>query len=171
MAAPLARALLLYKPERSLTLLEREHNRPAIRLVGRGSTCVVMACSDMREADEVGRQLTESNSACLVTYFRSQDLLLNSPTGRVALVILATEDSPLVLRTTLAWLRHRLPHCPVTVVANSGCGDYERVAREGGATFLVRPVSSDQWAAVLTSVAQPAPASAGQAVPKRGRWV
>jgi hypothetical protein len=104
-----------------------------------------------------------------VTYFRSQDLLLNSPVAKVAMVVLASEDPPPVLRALLALLRHRLPHCPVTVVADSGCGEHERVARDGAAMFLVRPVSTEQWAGVLSNVMRLASAPAGEAVPKRDR--
>ena len=112
--------------------------------------CAVMACSDMQEADQVGRRLTEQNTGCLVTYLRAEDLLLNAPSDRVALVILATDDSVPVLRETLQWLRRRWPGCPITVVGDAGCGEREMAAREGGATFLTRPVSPEYWSAILS---------------------
>jgi FixJ family two-component response regulator len=122
----------------------------ALRLTYERSVCVLMACSHMREADQVGRQLLEQHTGCLVTYLRVRDLVLNAPTGRVALVILATDDPPNVLRRTLDWLRHRWPRCPVTVVADGGCGETEMVAREGGASFLVRPVDHSEWSALVS---------------------
>jgi hypothetical protein len=86
----------------------------------------------------------------LITYLKAEDLALNAPNGTVALVILATDDSAPVLGKTLEWLRHRWPRCPITVVGEAGCGEHELAAREGGATFLVRPVSPGQWLAVLS---------------------
>ena len=142
--------LLPITAERSLTLLEREKHKPALWLAGTRSACAVMVCSDVREADDVGRHLSQLNTGCLVSYLKAEDLVRNAPTGTVALVILATDDSPEVLRQTLQWLRRRWPRCPVTVVGAAGCGDYEMAAREAGATFLTRPVHRDQWLAVLS---------------------
>ena len=128
----------------------REYSEPVMRPATRRSVCVVMACSDMREADQVGRQLLEQHTGCLVTYLKAQDLLLNAPGGKVALVILANHESATALRRTLSWLRHRWPNCPITVVGDAGCGSHEMAARQGGATFLVRPVSTEQWSAILS---------------------
>ena len=114
-----------------------------------------MACSDMSEADQVGRQLLEQNTGCLVTYLRAEDMLLNAPAGRVALVILATDDSAETLSRTLSWLHRRWPRCPITVVGDTGCGEYELAAREGGATYLTRPVSPEAWSAILTHALGP----------------
>lgn len=111
--------------------------------------CVVMVCSDMQEADQVGHCLQELNTGYLVTYCKAEDLLRNAPSGMVALVIVATDDSPPVLRGALHWLRRRWPGCPITMVGDAGYGDHEMIAREGGATFLTRPVSPEQWAAIL----------------------
>lgn len=133
---------------------------PVLRPVRPGGVCVVMTCSDLQEADQVGQCLSELNTGCLVTYLRAEDMIFNAPAGRVALVILATDDSPIVLRRTLQWLHHRWPRCSITVVADAGCGECEMTAREGGATFLVRPVGTEQWHAILSHAlreALPAP--------------
>lgn len=121
---------------------------PALRSVG-GRTMTVMVCADMREAELVGRQLLEMNTGCLVTYRRAEEMKFNVPLGDVALVILATEDRPNRMREILRWLRQRWPRCPITVVGDKGCGVEEMVAREGGAAYLTRPVSPEQWLAVL----------------------
>jgi hypothetical protein len=113
-----------------------------------------MACSDMQEADQVGRCLSELDTGCLITYLKAEDLLLNAPTGVVALVILATDDSVGILQRTLAWLRQRWPRCPIIVIGEAGCGQRERTAREGGAIFLTRPVAPEQWSAVLSHAFQ-----------------
>ncbi len=117
-----------------------------------GRACIVMACTDMSEADQVGRQLLKFNSGCLVTYRRAEDLMYNAPAGKVALLILATNDEPPLLRRVLWWLKRRWPKCPVTVVGNEGCGEHEMVAREGGANYLLRPVAPQQWSALLHDV-------------------
>jgi hypothetical protein len=109
-----------------------------------------MTCADVSEADQVGQLLLQVHSGSLVTYSRSEDLMLNQPTGSVALIILANHESPAVLRRLLAWLRNRWPRCPVTVVGNTGCGETEMAAREGGACYLTRPVPEEHWAAVLS---------------------
>lgn len=114
-----------------------------------GGVCIVMVCADMSEADQVGRQLLELNTGCLVTYHRSEELMLNAPAGRVALVILAGRDSPGVLRRMLKWLRRRRPQCSITVVGDKGCGEHEMAARQGAANYLTRPVARGQWAALL----------------------
>ena len=115
-----------------------------------GGMCILMACADVSEADQVSRQLLELNMGCLVTYRRAEDMMYNAPTGEVALVILATEDQPPMIRRTLRWLRNRWPGCPITVVGNEGCDGYEMAARGGGANYLVRPVAHEQWMALLS---------------------
>ena len=141
---------------------KREKYWPALRPADVGRMCVVMACSDMQEADQVGRHLAQEKTGCLVTYLRSGDLLLNSPSGEVVLVILATDESVPVLRKALGWLRRRWPNCPITVVGDVGCGEHEMAAREGGATFLTRPVEVRQWAAIVAHAFR----AARQHVPK-----
>lgn len=132
----------------------RDEGRSAMWPTTRRSLCVVMACSDMQEADQVGRQLSQQNTGCLLTYLRSEDLLLNAPAGPVALIILATGDHPATMRRILGWLRHRWPGCPITVVGDEGCGQHEMAAREGGATFLTRPVNREHWSAIVTQALQ-----------------
>ncbi len=129
----------------------RERQVPVYR-PATGRLCIVMVCTDISEADQVGRQLSEVNTGCLVTYRRMEDLMYSSPTGKVALVILATDDKPAVLSRMLKWLGRRWPSCPVTVVGDEGCGDYEMAARIGGANYLTRPVAPQQWSAVLSHV-------------------
>ena len=53
------------------------------------------------------------------------------------------------MQATLRWRRQRWPRCPIPVVGDRGCGVEEMVAREGGAAYLTRPVSAEQWLAVL----------------------
>lgn len=127
----------------------REQRASALRPTS-GRLCIVMACADMEEADLIGRRLLELNSACLVTYRRAEDLMYNVPTGRVALFILATADTPAATGRTLKWLRHRWPRSPITVVGDVGSGEQEIAAREGGAYYLTRPVSPEQWDSILT---------------------
>jgi len=118
--------------------------RPVVRRL-----CVVMVCTDMREAEQVGRQLSEFDNGCLVTYRRVEDLKHNNPTGKVVLAILANADPPSGIRRTLSWLRHQWPRCPITVVGDAGCGEHEMAAREGGAMYLTRPVDHEKWSAML----------------------
>jgi len=132
------------------------------------SVCIVMACADRREAELVSQRLSELNSGCLVTYRSAEDLLRNAPTGKVALVILATEDSPAVISRTLRWLRHRWPRCPITVVGGAGGAEEELAARQGGAYYLTRPVASHQWAAILSHVLNDGAAHSLNASEQRG---
>jgi len=133
----------------------------------------VMVCADMCQADIVSRQLSEVNSAYLVTYRRAEDLFFNRPTGRVALVILDTQADAADLTRTLKWLGHRWPRCPVTVVGAAGGGEEELAARSGGAFFLSRPVAPRQWADLLDSVlagrSAPAPQPPDAAEPTADR--
>ena len=127
-----------------------EQHGSAIRPANGRSVCAVMACSDMQEAAQVGRHLLEQNMGCLVTYLKAKDLALNAPSGPVALVILATDDSATMLKRTLTWLRNRWPSCPITVVGDAGSGDHEMAARESGATYVTRPVSDREWSAIVS---------------------
>ena len=113
---------------------------------------IVMVCEDDHEAEQIGRQLSEQNKGCLVTFRKTEDLLTNVPSGKVALIILATNDQPALIARTLKWLRHRWPRCPLTVVGDVGCGENEMAAREGGACYLTRPVVPEQWTAMLSHV-------------------
>ncbi len=126
----------------------KDQTAPAKRSAA-GSLCIVMACTDMQEADAVSRLLSKLNNGCLITYRRAEDLIHNVPTSKVALIILAAADHPSVLQSTLQWLRGRWPRCPITVVANPSSNECEVVARQGGAYYLTRPVGLEQWNALL----------------------
>lgn len=174
-AAP-AQALQSNRAERSLTLRSgREQHQSALRPTSRQGVCVVMACSDNSEADQVGRCLSELNTGCLVSYLKAEDLLANGPAGPVALVILATRDPAETVRRSLRWLKNRWPHCPVTVVGDGGSGEYEMAAREGGAIYLTRPVRVEEWRAILCHAVQAAARrqarleGAGQYAPETAR--
>lgn len=122
---------------------------PALR-PAKSSVCIIMVCTDASEADQVGQQLSQMNAGYLVTYRRVQDLMHNAPAGTVALIILSTQDEPVVTGRTLQWLRNRWPRCPITVVGAIGGSDQEMAAREGGACYLTRPVDGEQWRAILS---------------------
>lgn len=132
-------------------MAERDGNTSALRPTSR-TVCIVMACTDMNEANLVGQQLLELNNGCLVTYRRAEDLMHSPPAGKVALIILATADKPAAISRTLKWLRNRWPRCPITVVGDRGGGELEMAARQGAALYLTRPVSSAQWAGILSHV-------------------
>ncbi len=106
----------------------------------------------MSEADHVRRELLELNTGCLVTYRRAEDLMLYAPAGKVALVILATNDTPANLSRVLQWLRNKWRRCPIAVIGNEGGNDHEVLARQGGAFYLTRPVEPETWSALLAHV-------------------
>ena len=128
---------------------QRESSAAALR-PPRNTLCIVAACTDATEAEQIARQLSQFDRACLVTYRRAEHLMWNVPAGRTALVVLATRETPATLRRMLDWLRRRWPHCPLTVVGDAGGGEHEMAAREGGACYLTRPVAPEEWAAVLS---------------------
>lgn len=111
--------------------------------------CIVMVCGDFAEAAEVARRLLQVNTGSLVTYRRAEDLLMNTPAGRVALIILADGSDPRKVDGTLKWIRQRWARCPVVLVGDEGGGEMEMAARVNGASYLTRPVSSQQWAAMI----------------------
>lgn len=114
--------------------------------------CVVMACTDVAEAEQVGQQLSAFDGGCLVTFRRAEDLMYNAPSRKVAMVVLATDDSLPVMSRMLERLRRRWPRCPVTVVGDEGGNEYELAARKGGAIYLTRPVEPQEWSAILAHV-------------------
>ncbi len=114
------------------------------------SFCIVMTCSDGDEASQVAEQLSQVNKGVLITYRRCADVLTNSPRGRVALIVLASMETPAELGRALNWMRNRWPNCPITVVGDTGGGNVEVAARQGGACFLARPVTRDQWQAIVS---------------------
>lgn len=113
---------------------------------------IVMACEDLGEAAQVGGQLSQVDNGALITYRRAEDVMLNRPSGRVALIILANSDDPEAIGRTLSWMRHRWPGCPIVVVGEMGGGAMELAARKGGASYLTRPVSPQQWAGMVQHV-------------------
>jgi len=113
---------------------------------------IVMACEDLNEAAQAGQQLSQLNRGCLITYRRAEDIILNAPSGPVALIVLAGATDPEAIRVTLRWMRHRWPRSPIAVVGDAGGGDMEMSAREGGASYLTRPVTAEQWSAMLSHV-------------------
>ncbi len=113
---------------------------------------IVMACEDLGEAAQVGRQLLQVNNGALITYRRAEDVMLNCPSGRVALIILANSDDPEAIGRTLSWMRRRWPGCPIVVVGETGGGAMELAARKGGASYLTRPVSPQQWEGMVQHV-------------------
>ncbi|MHC4717631.1 MAG: hypothetical protein ACYS5V_11725 [Planctomycetota bacterium] len=123
-----------------------------LRAVRRERLCIVMTCQDSAEARQVQTLVSQVNNGVLVTYRKPQDLLLNYPAGRVVLIILATAEEPADMGRTLAWMRHRWPHCPVTVIGDEGGGEVEVVARAGGAVFLTRPVDPTTWESMVHHV-------------------
>lgn len=127
----------------------RSHDGPAGRLVVDG-LCIVMVCTDASEAENVSRQLLKVNRGVMVAYRRAEDMIHNAPAGKVALVILATEESATVLTRTLRWLKSHWPGSGVAVVGNVGCGEHEMTARQGGAAYLTRPVLPEQWYALVS---------------------
>lgn len=130
----------------------REHEVTAARPSSSSTPYVVMACEDMGEAEIVGRKLLQMNIGILVTYRRLADLVDNAPAGKVALIILATNDRPSVLKPVLDWLRNRWPRCPITVIGDVGSGEMEMAVRQGGASYMIRPLSDDEWAALLAHI-------------------
>jgi FixJ family two-component response regulator len=109
-----------------------------------------MACDDMRAADAVGLTLSQQNTGTLAVYGRLEDLMASPPSGRVAVVILDTHEPPAAVRRALDWLRRRWHRCPITVVGDAGGGEQEMVARQGGATYLTRPVNEELWSSLIS---------------------
>ena len=120
-----------------------------------------MVCQG-EEAQQVSRQLADHDSGCLITYRRVEDMVLNAPSGQVALVILAGQDDPAGAKRTLQWLRHRWPGCPVTVVSGAGA-DYERTARQGGALYVDRGLAEHHLPAIVAHALKTHPNKVAQA--------
>jgi DNA-binding NtrC family response regulator len=121
---------------------------PAFR-PGQCVNCIVMACEDHGEAEAIDREMLQVNTRRLRAYESLWQFRENPPREHVAAVILATSDDPETVRQALQWTRQRWPHCSVTVVGDVGGEAHEIAARENGANFLTRPVTSAQWRAVV----------------------
>jgi hypothetical protein len=117
----------------------------------RQNSCILMV-SGGEEADRLGHQLSDQGNACLMTYRRVEDLVLNAPAGRVALVILVAEDDPAGTRRTLRWLGHRWPGCPIMVVSTDGGLEHELAARQGGAFYLASGEAEQQLPDMVSHV-------------------
>jgi DNA-binding NtrC family response regulator len=89
---------------------------------------------------------------CLMTYRRVEDMMLNCPIRRVALVILAERDSPADTQRALSRLRHRWPGCPLIVVGATGGVEHEMAARQGGAFYLTPGEAAQQLPDVVSHV-------------------
>jgi DNA-binding NtrC family response regulator len=108
-----------------------------------------MACDDLSQAEEVSQRLCQLNTGALVVYGRRADLLSSPPSGRIAAVIVDTHESQAAVCRALEWVRNRWPGCPITVVGDCGGGEQEMAARQGGASYLTRPVTEEQWLSLL----------------------
>ena len=128
-------------------MLEPLKKRIGTSLVGK--LCIVMACEDLSEAAQVSVQLSQVNKGTLITYRRAKDIVINPPSGRVALIILSDDGGPEAIGGILTWMRRRWPRCPITVIGETGGGEDEMTARKGGASYLTRPVSAGQWAGLI----------------------
>jgi len=118
----------------------------------RDRLCIVVACEDAAEAADVGCHISQVHTGTLVTYRKAEDILLNAPAGRVALIVLAGGDDPSHIGRILSWIRRRWPRCPVAVIGNGGDAAMETAARIGGASYLARPVGPEQWVALVGHV-------------------
>ncbi len=107
---------------------------------------------DAAEAAVISRQVSQVHTGVLVTYRRADDILLNAPVGRVVLIVLAASDDPAAIAKTLTWMRRRWPRCPVAVIGDAGGGAVEMAARTGGASYLTRPVSAEEWTSLVQHV-------------------
>lgn len=113
---------------------------------------IVMVCDDAAEAAQATHEILQVNNSVLVTYRRAEDVLLKGPSGRVALIILANHEAPQATEKVLSWMRHRWPKCPIAVIGEAGAVGLEMAARKGGASYLARPVTPEQWTAVIGHV-------------------
>lgn len=120
----------------------------ALRLSQYGS-CIVAVCENQREAEEINSAFLKVSHGCLQWYTQISDLMKNLPTRRVVSLILATGDSPAAMGQTLRWMRYRWPRCLITVVGDVGCSSHEMAARQNGASYLIRPVTAEEWTAVI----------------------
>ena len=112
--------------------------------------CVVAVSADASLVRQISRHLTELGHGRLLAYRRVEDLLRNPPVGRVALAVLPATPSPAAARAALRWMRRVWPRCHTLVLGEQGGGAQERLAREGGATFLTSPVPPGIWSDLVT---------------------
>ncbi len=117
-----------------------------------GSLSIVLLTEGASEADQIARSLSKLKSGRLIRFHCARDLVANIPTARVDMVVLAADDSPACIRQVLRWTRRQWFRCLPLVVGWRGGGGMEQAARENGALFFLRPVSSDSWNAVMMGV-------------------
>ncbi|HUS48258.1 MAG TPA: hypothetical protein VM098_09065 [Phycisphaerae bacterium] len=113
---------------------------------------VVMICDDPADAEGAGRSFLNVNRCVLVRYQRPECMMRSMPAGPVAAAIVDLRDPPAVIGRTVEWLRRRWPRCPIAVVGDVGGGELEMAARCGGASYLTRPVTDEQWSGLLPRV-------------------
>lgn len=128
--------------------------REPIIIIGRGD-----------QAQSLADQLSQADAGCFISYGSSQDLVSRPPAGKVAMAILAAQDSPADTSFAVRWLRNRWPRAAVTVVAAPGRSDYEQAAREGGALFFTEPLAPQQWRDLIAAAAGPQTSPAQQGGP------
>lgn len=116
------------------------------------SATVALITQDTVEANQVSRLLEGLEAGCLVTYRRVEDLLLNSPRGKVALVILASESSPENVGKALRLIRRNWWTAGLAVVGGPEDRQLEIAARECGASYFARPVQEAEWVAMFEHV-------------------
>ncbi len=131
----------------------RSHQRSGSTVRGEIPSVVVLA-EDTGEADQIVQALSRLNSGRLLRFSHASELATNIPTTQVDLVVLAANDSPECIRGVLRWTRRLWSGCLPLVVGWRGGGPTELAARENGALFFGRPVSSENWDAVIAGALQ-----------------
>ncbi len=127
----------------------RDRNKSV--MVPTGRVCVALVSVDVGQGSGIEAELAQLGGT-LLTFSRSEDLMCNRPVDRVVLVVLDGREGLSRLNRALGWLRRQAPRCGVLVVGDEGGGEEERLARCGGAMFLVRPVRREDWRAMLGHV-------------------
>lgn len=113
------------------------------------SATVAMVCRDDAEAARVGQLLEGIGSGSLMTFRRTEDISSNAPRRAVSLVVMTGMSDADITRDSLRKLRRSLPRVALAVIGETSSIELEIAVREAGAIFFVKPVTDEQWVAML----------------------
>jgi len=115
--------------------------------------CAVVGNARMGEASQISKSLAASlRDGCVLEFSSLTDIVNCMPAGSLDLLVLTADQSPAETGELLRWARRNWPGCRVIVVCQDSDLELERVVRSNGGLFFVRPVSLEQWHALLQNV-------------------
>ena len=105
----------------------------------------VLVSADLRDSACIIQSVSSLSEGRIIQFEQLSDLQDSCPSGRIDLLVLASESDNPHLTRDLRRLRRKFSDSVLVVSAPSGSGLVERHARQAGAMFFVSPAPQEFW--------------------------